>query len=68
MSRKQGKEKRIIRQNVLNRAVELYISGKMLVINVDDPILSICQTAEKLEEWIWRDKEKKEGEINEETI
>lgn len=43
-----NKQKVIVRQNVLNRAVELYLAGK---IEEKD----VLEKAEELEEWVWKE-------------
>jgi hypothetical protein len=48
----ESKEKRIIRQNVLNRAVEMCIAGK-----ITQPGIYI--QAEEFEKWIWRNEKDK---------
>lgn len=69
-----GKERRIIRQNVLNRAVELFLSNKVVSETLDDPtdcVELVGRIANKLEEWVWKEgiwKEKEGVEYEEKTI
>jgi hypothetical protein len=47
LSHEEKKQKVIVRQNVLNRAVELHLAGKI----EENKIL---EKAEELEEWVWK--------------